>query len=309
MEVNVASKKMLSHTTPPQDSNFTLSASFVSQILKIPIKQMINLYVGGSRLYNCHSPNSDFDIFLIVKDETELPKVDHLNWCEMEPDDVILETMEKVHGSGVMIEKNLEFSRAENCISFRSNHVDVNIYKEKQFIHELENYIDCSIFEYASLSHYKPESDDSHEHATRERAVLLENKKYYIQKVQTSDQKSAFRRPFSRKSANSYVKCKKKICVEKDLRVGLKSLFHSLRIIMFAIQILKFGYVKNFEEANEYFEDIVTNRLNREVENYDELWNELDSKYKMIKKELEKEFHTLAPKIGIQKPQKLPKKK
>ncbi|KAG2379112.1 hypothetical protein C9374_007750 [Naegleria lovaniensis] len=227
---------MLSSQSEP---NFTPTAHFVSQILKIPIEQMINLYVGGSRLYNCHSPNSDYDLFLIVKNETELPKVDHVNWCEMEPDDVILETIEKVHGSEVMMERNLAFSRSENCISFRSDIIDVNIYKEKQFVHELENYIDCSIFEYASLSHYN--TDDPHEIATRERAILLENKKFYIQKLQTPEQKSAFRRPFSRKSANSYVKCKKKICVEKDLKVGLKSLFHSLRIVMFAIQILKFG--------------------------------------------------------------------
>lgn len=305
----------------------------VSEMLSIPIPNMISLYMSGSRLYGNNRENSDYDLFLIVTDETDLPKITEntsQEWVHMEEDEIMLDTLSKIQNSENVNEHefqiskngNEKFKRDDNCISYRSNIVDINIYKEGQFVYELENYMDCSIFEYASLSHYNFNNNETIDEITNinvnsngsnlnlvRNAILLQNRKYLIPLLDTPEKKSAFRRPFSRKSANSYIKCKKKLCVEKDLITGLKSMFHSLRILTFAIQILKFGHIKDFSQANEYFHDIVTRNMETDISEGDageKLWNELDDKYNVIKKNLEKEFHMLAPKIGIKKPQKKP---
>ena len=56
------------------------------------------------------------------------------------------------------------------------------------------------------------------------------------------------RQEFSGISSNSWVKAKKKMTVEKDLdmRCGAKSLFHSIRILMFAVQIARHGKITNY---------------------------------------------------------------
>ena len=54
------------------------------------------------------------------------------------------------------------------------------------------------------------------------------------------------RSKFSERSSNSWVKAKKKILVEKDQeRIGLKSLFHSIRILDFGIQLALEGQIYN----------------------------------------------------------------
>lgn len=67
------------------------------------------------------------------------------------------------------------------------------------------------------------------------------------------------RETFSQKASHSFVKAKKKIDVEKDIKRGKKSLFHSLRIITFGIQIATHGKIVNYQEANPYWWDIWTN--------------------------------------------------
>ena len=72
------------------------------------------------------------------------------------------------------------------------------------------------------------------------------------------------RENFSRVASNSFVKCKKKLTVEKDYspRVGKKSLWHSLRIIDFGTQILKTGRIYNYGSMNHLHDDIVNNQRN-----------------------------------------------
>lgn len=83
--------------------------------------------------------------------------------------------------------------------------------------------------------------------------------------------------------SNSWVKCKKKLTVEKDYnpRVAQKSLFHSLRIYMFGIQIAENGKIVDFGCAKDLWHDI------SKVENpqweyykatYQKKFNELRSK-------------------------------
>src|SRR5437764_9853414 len=61
--------------------------------------------------------------------------------------------------------------------------------------------------------------------------------------------KEKLRRSISAISSNSFVKCKKKLA-EDDVYIGLKSLFHSLRILMFGIQIAKTGKIYDYSCAN-----------------------------------------------------------
>jgi hypothetical protein len=68
---------------------------------------------------------------------------------------------------------------------------------------------------------------------------------------------SKLRCEISAKANNSWSKCAKKLTVEHNCEyIGLKSLFHSLRIICFGIQIAKTGKIHNYAEANHYFQDI-----------------------------------------------------
>ena len=93
------------------------------------------------------------------------------------------------------------------------------------------------------------------------------------------------RRAISSVASNSYVKCKKKIR-DGEVYIGKKSLFHSIRILMFGIQIAKHGKIVNYEEANNYHKAI--------FEMGDD-WSELDKKFKPIYNSLKSEFKRLAP--------------
>ena len=93
----------------------------------------------------------------------------------------------------------------------------------------------------------------------------------------------------SQKANHSFVKAKKKIEVEKDYYVGWKSLFHSLRILVFGIQIAKEGCISDYSAANDYWHEI------REANQYD--WSYFKSKYQPEHNRLATEFRKLAPKM------------
>lgn len=67
------------------------------------------------------------------------------------------------------------------------------------------------------------------------------------------------RESFSQKASHSWVKAKKKIEVEADYKRGKKSLFHSLRILTFGLQLAEEGKITDFGAANEWWWDIYTN--------------------------------------------------
>lgn len=96
---------------------------------------------------------------------------------------------------------------------------------------------------------------------------------------------SLFRKNVSSICSNSWVKAKKKI-LQGDILVGQKSLFHSIRIPMYAIQIKNTGNIYDWEVANDYWEDI------KSIDD----WNILKSKYQKIKNKYISEFRKLCPK-------------
>jgi len=100
--------------------------------------------------------------------------------------------------------------------------------------------------------------------------------------------KSKLRSELSQKASHSFVKAKKKLEVEKDYYVGWKSLFHSIRILMFGIQIGQTGTIHDFGEANHHWFDI----LNAQQYN----WTYFKEKYQPIYNALATEFRKVAPK-------------
>lgn len=95
------------------------------------------------------------------------------------------------------------------------------------------------------------------------------------------------RKSISAVVSNSWVKSKKKMLVENEDYIGRKSMWHSLRILMFGIQIAKHGKIVDFSEANEYYDDIVKS---------DKSYEELKETYHPIMLSKQTEFRILAPK-------------
>lgn len=102
--------------------------------------------------------------------------------------------------------------------------------------------------------------------------------------------KPALRKSISEKASHSFVKAKKKFIVEKDkdIYAGKKSLFHSLRIIDFGMQIAKEGKVTNWSSCNDLWSEI--------IKNDSEEWDVYRAKYKPIHNSMMSEFRKLAPK-------------
>lgn len=96
--------------------------------------------------------------------------------------------------------------------------------------------------------------------------------------------KEKIRSNFSAKASNSWVKCKKKLTVEKDYNpyIGKKSLWHSLRLIRFGIQILKYGKITDYSELNYLYKEIAFNESND--------WEYYKSKYQPLYNSYKTEF-------------------
>ena len=96
------------------------------------------------------------------------------------------------------------------------------------------------------------------------------------------------RHSISEKASHSFVKAKKKMAVgSKDYNeyVGKKSLFHSLRIIDFGIQIGIHGKIVNYSSANHLWEEIVNSPTKD--------WNYYHDKYKPIHNKMMSDFRIL----------------
>ncbi len=117
---------------------------------------------------------------------------------------------------------------------------------------------------------------------------LLWSKKNEIQENISFDIKiipSRYRHAVSQISSNSWVKAGKKI-EQGDIFIGQKSLYHSLRIPMYAIQVMKHGDILDWKCANKYWEDIRKN----------DNWMSLSKKYKPVINKIMTEFRLLCPK-------------
>jgi predicted nucleotidyltransferase len=95
----------------------------------------------------------------------------------------------------------------------------------------------------------------------------------------------SFRHNISHTVSNSWVKCKKKL-EQGDYYIGIKSLFHSLRIADFGIQFAKTRQI-NFQSSNPLW---------KELSSKEWTWEELKEKYQPLRNKLLTEFRILSEK-------------
>ena len=87
-------------------------------------------------------------------------------------------------------------------------------------------------------------------------------------------------------SSNSWVKCKKKLEIG-DYYTGIKSIFHSLRIPMFATQVATKGTIYDFEVANPIWKKLISKEWT---------WNELDSEFRELRNSILTDFRKVCEK-------------
>lgn len=104
------------------------------------------------------------------------------------------------------------------------------------------------------------------------------------------------RKEISEKSSNSWVKCKKKLIVEHDFRIGLKSLFHSFRILEFGIQIAEHGTIIDYISCASWYRQIMEFYPFLNAESAEDEWNKLHTTFKSQHNQLSTKFKLLAPK-------------
>lgn len=101
--------------------------------------------------------------------------------------------------------------------------------------------------------------------------------------------KSKLRKEVSRVSSNSWVKAKKKMTLaEEDTFVGLKSLFHSFRILDFGIQIAEHGKIIDYRSMNWLWDEI--------IQSGQFSWEYYNKKYKAAHNIKNTTFRKVAPK-------------
>ena len=99
-------------------------------------------------------------------------------------------------------------------------------------------------------------------------------------------------------SSNSWVKCKKKLLVADDYYSGIKSLFHSIRIPMFATQIMQNGKIIDFECANWIWNKITFEDKPHYLRDKSRwTWDDLDKEFRSIHNEVLSDFRKVTPKL------------
>lgn len=91
------------------------------------------------------------------------------------------------------------------------------------------------------------------------------------------------------------MKGKKKLVIvdDYDLNLGLKSTFHSLRILDYGIQIAEHNKIINYSSMNYILDDIV--KLSKAYQR-SELWEMIDVKYRKLFNSKSSLFKDLCPK-------------
>jgi hypothetical protein len=106
--------------------------------------------------------------------------------------------------------------------------------------------------------------------------------------------KEKLRRSVSTITSNSYVKGKKKLIIQGDYDkyLAIKSIFHSIRIIDFGIQIATENRIINYETCNWIMFDLLKISENKESV---ELWDIINRKYHEIFRNKSSDFKKLCP--------------
>jgi hypothetical protein len=98
--------------------------------------------------------------------------------------------------------------------------------------------------------------------------------------------KAILRRSISQIASNSWVKAKKKLIVaeDKNVRLAMKSLFHSLRILDFGCQLAANGRIENFQAQHAVWFELQQLEPDWEIWNthFKPLYNNLASRFRIM---------------------------
>jgi predicted nucleotidyltransferase len=173
-----------------------------------------------------------------------------------------------------------------------SDSIDIHYFTENEFQRRL-NELDIQMLEC---------------YFTPQKFILKEEVKFNLESID----KGLLRKSISTISNGSWVKGEKKLTVMADYEkhIALKSLFHSLRIRDFGIQLATDGEIYNWDKYNYILDDLL--HLGTLYEK-SELWDKCNQKYGGLYKSLRSEFVSLCPKLDnhkrkVDKLQKLFKK-
>ncbi len=106
--------------------------------------------------------------------------------------------------------------------------------------------------------------------------------------------KENLRRSISTISSNSWVKGKKKLIIQGDYDkwLAIKSIFHSLRILNFGIQVAEEQSIYVYSAMNYILDDLI--KIGKDKESV-ELWELIDGKYRETFNKLSSQFKKLCP--------------
>lgn len=161
---------------------------------------------------------------------------------------------------------------SEPCIQFCDHNIDYTVFNISEFEKRLDEHeimaLECIFL--------RPE-------------LIIVNNQDYTRTF--SIDLCKLRCSISKKASNSFVKAKKKFVVEKDrdIHIGKKSLFHSLRIPLFGIQLAEYGEIINYSIGNHYWPQI------RDCGHDD--WPYYKEEYQPIFNSLMSDFRRVAPKL------------
>jgi predicted nucleotidyltransferase len=147
----------------------------------------------------------------------------------------------------------------------RSGNFNIHVMTEEQFLKNLKKHHSSSIEAFLTPKEFRLQEDI---------------------KINWKPDISSLRHSFSHISSNSWVKSKKKM-KQGDYYIGIKSLFHSLRIPLFGIQIAKKGKIYDFSEANYIHEKIFSKKWN---------WEELDLEFRGLRNNILSDFRIVTQK-------------
>jgi len=126
---------------------------------------------------------------------------------------------------------------------------------------------------------------DQHRPSALECIFLPEKFKIETKEFNFSLDLAKLRRSFSAKASNSWVKAKKKIDLHSEYRKGRKSLFHSLRLLLFGIQIAQHGRIVDYGQANVYWRTIQRQGFEEwkfYAAYWQQIYNQLKSRFKRV---------------------------
>jgi predicted nucleotidyltransferase len=185
-------------------------------------QRILRVYNYGSRVYGCHTEQSDWDYILVVESDKDL------------------------------------------YYSVEKTNMNLTVYSESMFIKRIKEH-HISVLECIFQNHNDP----------------------YLEYFELD--KAQLRKSISAVAGNSFVKCKKKLA-QGDYYIGKKSLFHSLRILGFGIQIALTGKIVNYSFYNKYLEEIMS------IDSND--WNVYKEIYKPLYNRAKSNFRKFAPLEG-----------